>query len=83
MQVVLQVVIAFIVEAFVVKIQAAQRRRTCTLHPNVYDCDCGKGDASSMIAGSMIAGSTIAGSTIAGSMIALVEKLQLLLYCTP
>ena len=39
----LQVIISFIVEAFVFKIQARQQRRVCTAHPNSLDCGCKKG----------------------------------------
>ena len=36
----LQVVIAFIVEAFVLKIQAAIKRRVCQKHPKNSNCGC-------------------------------------------
>jgi hypothetical protein len=42
-QVVLQVVITFIVEAFVISMQATQRRRGCSKHPNDSDCVCRRG----------------------------------------
>ena len=35
-------VISFIVEAFVFKIQATQKRRECSRHPN-SDCNCKRG----------------------------------------
>lgn len=36
-------VISFIVEAFVFKIQATQKRRECIRHPNA-DCNCKRGE---------------------------------------
>jgi len=42
-KVVLQVVITFIVEAFVLKIQDTAKRRTCHKHPNDSHCGCKHG----------------------------------------
>ena len=43
-QVVLQVVISFIVEAFVFKIQATQKKRSCEKHKDATSCECVRGE---------------------------------------
>lgn len=42
-QLVLQVVIAFIVEAFVFRIEAAEKKRHCDKHPSSSYCECMEG----------------------------------------